>query len=190
MNIKENAPPDIEDGESLYMVARHKNLYLSGGIWHTRFIWQGRDLRRSTRCPESQIKEAIEIRDARMAALSKTFSTREKFEMGVPPTLAPWIDRLEEFVGHSELGYVYFLCNDTCVYYVGQTINISDRLQTHRVSGLLGDSARIFYMRVPREQMTVVERYFIGRFRPSRNLMVFSKIDLPDWLMRDEFGNA
>jgi hypothetical protein len=69
---------------------------------------------------------------------------------------------------------VYFLCLGDEVVYVGQSINVPDRVMSHlresrRPAGKTFDPLRIFYLPVPESELLRVESELIGRLRPKYN---------------------
>jgi hypothetical protein len=63
---------------------------------------------------------------------------------------------------------VYFLCKGIQIVYVGQAINIATRINTHRRNRIIPFD-RIFYFRVPKEEMINIEKEMIKKFSPSFN---------------------
>jgi hypothetical protein len=69
---------------------------------------------------------------------------------------------------------VYFLCLGDEVVYVGQSVNVNDRVMSHiresrRPAGKTFDPLRIFYLPVPEGELLRVESEFIGRLQPKYN---------------------
>jgi hypothetical protein len=69
---------------------------------------------------------------------------------------------------------VYFLCLGDEVVYVGQSVNVPDRVMSHiresrRPTGKMFDRLRIFYLPVPESELDRVESEFIGRLQPKYN---------------------
>jgi hypothetical protein len=70
---------------------------------------------------------------------------------------------------------VYFLCQGDEVVYVGQSVNVPDRVMSHlresrRPAGKTFDPLRVFYLPVPESELLRVESEFIGRLQPRYNV--------------------
>ncbi len=50
----------------------NRHLYLRNGVWWTRIMRNGIELRESTKCPASEVVAAHNIRNARLAQLAET----------------------------------------------------------------------------------------------------------------------
>ena len=65
---------------------------------------------------------------------------------------------------------VYFLCDETKVLYVGQSVNVQSRVMTHVRDGRKQfDHTRIFYFPVPESELRQIEAELIRMLRPKYN---------------------
>lgn len=83
---------------------------------------------------------------------------------GIPPQLASF-GVTECFVPPSG-PCIYFLCRGDEVVYIGQSINLSSRLGQHLD---MKHFDRVFYVSVPREDLTWRELELINQYQPELN---------------------
>lgn len=86
-----------------------------------------------------------------------------------PPELDSVVDCLREFRPLLISPCVYFLVKKNMVIYVGQTINLQARMESHYCEK---DFDAVFYIEVPLEQRCAIEAAFIQALRPPLNLEV------------------
>lgn len=96
----------------------------------------------------------------------------------IPEALRPLEGRLKSFTEQSIPACIYFLIDDDEIVYVGQTIGLSGRIQTHRKEKL-GLFEQVLYLPVPQSELDRVEQSFIRALRPRLNIAC-SAADLRD----------
>jgi hypothetical protein len=69
----------------------------------------------------------------------------------------------------GKYGYVYFLLNKNEIVYVGQTLNIEQRLRAHCRDKKF---ERVSYIKVLKRDLNYTEAYYIVKFRPPYNQIV------------------
>lgn len=80
---------------------------------------------------------------------------------------------IELFSGSKE-SFVYFLClGDECVY-VGQSVSLLPRMQSHAKVGKAFDS--VYLLLVSRENLNEVERHWIRFLRPTLNNVLYKTL--------------
>lgn len=93
-------------------------------------------------------------------------------------SISPYLISLPiQSLQHALWSGVYFLCKETEVVYVGQSIVVAGRVGAH-----MGDKDFdwAFCMRVPRSDLDFVEGEFIRALRPKYNFSVRGKIVCPN----------
>lgn len=79
------------------------------------------------------------------------------------------VSGLHELVMTPHCG-IYFLCLGDELVYIGQSVDINARALGHRHGGPRKKQYdRIFFVRVPREQLDTIEAQFINLFKPKLN---------------------
>lgn len=87
--------------------------------------------------------------------------------MNVPVTIAELANDLVE-IKLDRQAYVYFLISEGVVGYVGQSINIMNRIAGHAGGSPWFD--RVLALPVKREKLNEIERYWIIKLKPRYNL--------------------
>jgi excinuclease UvrABC nuclease subunit len=61
---------------------------------------------------------------------------------------------------------IYFLCKNAEIVYIGKTISVAQRVESHRG---IKDFDSVLLLRTPEELLNSVEIYWIKRLRPPLN---------------------
>ena len=117
-------------------------------------------------------EELVECYDG-FKIISKFYS----FSAGIKkPKVIP-----NELMKHSEELIEFPICTPSCVYflldnieivYIGQSINLANRISQHM---LVKDFNKVLYLPVPQENLLSVERFFIEHLTPKYNNEAFLK---------------
>jgi hypothetical protein len=83
----------------------------------------------------------------------------------IPRDLEPWAEHLLSLDGSPVC--VYFLIRNSVVVYVGQTTDLYFRVSQHRRDKQFD---RVFYLPIPREDLSRIETGFIRVLQPEYNL--------------------
>ncbi len=117
-------------------------------------------------------KDFFEVADSEERDLGDimTEAQKESFDIGVENILG--IHNLKSYQS-SSIGYVYFLCSESMVVYVGQTVDLVSRLRAHRSSKEFDD---VKYIEVRQDEALEIEGAFIRALRPPLNGSVIGSI--------------
>ena len=98
------------------------------------------------------------------AFMVKEFLMKDGYDVEVPQYFARQIKE-HKVKSNPIISAVYLLIRDSKVLYVGQTVDLLSRLESHHY----GFGADIWYVQVPDEQLKNVERRLIRKFKPEYN---------------------
>jgi|GEM_PF-1168707 hypothetical protein len=76
------------------------------------------------------------------------------------------VPNLERFVAMELLSCVYFLCLKGTVVYIGQSVELPQRIATHKKQKIF-DS--VYFVAVPKAMLDKVERHYIQTLKPRLN---------------------
>lgn len=62
--------------------------------------------------------------------------------------------------------YVYFLIDNSEIVYVGQALNLQNRLEMHKLDKTF---SRVSWLLVPRNMINTIEAYYINELKPKYN---------------------
>jgi hypothetical protein len=97
-----------------------------------------------------------------------TFLEHRKADpFGIPEELTSLHSQLKEVFGDGIGPCVYFLILKKEIVYVGQSVNLMSRVDSHR---LTKEFDRTLYLPIPKEILNDVEAAFIRKLRPKYNL--------------------
>lgn len=116
------------------------------------------------------IKDNLVVRsDGQPLPVHFTVNTIVKAEEDLPIELQGMRGRV--YSGLSDIGVntpcVYFLINNGCIVYIGQSVALATRLVEHRSSGKAW--SRVVWIPCPPEHLSHVEQWWIRHVRPPLN---------------------
>jgi hypothetical protein len=91
--------------------------------------------------------------------------------MNIPEALRE-IAGLYEITPEIRRTGIYFLCRDSQVLYVGQSVNAVARISEHVARGVAFDA--VFFLPCPAEDLNKIERAFIRYLKPPMNRMCYT----------------
>jgi len=96
-----------------------------------------------------------------------------------PPISLFFIKNLKKFTIARHPPCVYFLCKDKKVVYIGQTVDLYDRINSHLRDGRK-EFDEVYYVSIPTSELSKVESAFIKVFKPKYNYGRDGQLILPD----------